>query len=93
MTNRYEQRFLIDLAFRVAQGFPARSVVAQELSSWVEDQDLGFDWDQTAVRFMCPYLIHQWANKYCIADRIGKSSGWAPGCAAREKNLLTGVAQ
>ena len=45
MTNRYEQRFLIDLAFRVAHGFPARSVVAQELSSWVEDQDLGFDWD------------------------------------------------
>lgn len=45
MTNRYEQRYLIDLAFRVAHGFPARSVVAQELSTWVEDQDLGFEWD------------------------------------------------
>jgi transitional endoplasmic reticulum ATPase len=45
MTNKYEQRYLIDLAFRVAHGFPARSVVAQELSSWVEDQDLGFSWD------------------------------------------------
>ena len=45
MTQKYEQRYLIDLAFRVAHSFPARSVVAQELSSWVEDQDLGFDWD------------------------------------------------
>ena len=45
MTNRYEQRYLIDLAFRVAHSFPPRSLVAQELSSWVEDQDLGFDWD------------------------------------------------
>lgn len=45
MTKKYEQRYLIDLAFRVAHSFPARSVVAQELSSWVEDQDLGFDWD------------------------------------------------
>ena len=45
MTHKYEQRFLIDLAFRIANSFPARSVVAQELSSWAEDQDLGFDWD------------------------------------------------
>ena len=59
MTNRYEQRFLIDLAFRVAHGFPARSVVAQELSSWVENQDFGFDWDHTVDRFMCPDLMYQ----------------------------------
>ena len=45
MTNRYEQRYLIALACRVAHGFPARSVVASELSSWAEDQDLGFDWE------------------------------------------------
>lgn len=45
MTNRYEQRYLIDLAFQIAHSFLARSVVAKELSSWVEDQDLGFDWN------------------------------------------------
>jgi transitional endoplasmic reticulum ATPase len=51
MTNKYEQRYLIDLAFRVAHSFPARSVVAQELSSWVEEQDLGFDWDPDVDNF------------------------------------------
>jgi len=51
MTNKYEQRYLIDLAFRVAHSFPARSVVAQELSSWVEDQDLGFVWDPEMDNF------------------------------------------
>ena len=51
MTNKYEQRYLIDLAFRVAHSFPARSVVAQELSSWVEDQDLGFAWDPDVDNF------------------------------------------
>jgi len=51
MTNKYEQRYLIDLGFRVAHGFTARSVVAQELSSWVEDQDLGFSWDPEMDNF------------------------------------------
>ena len=51
MTNKYEQRYLIDLAFRVVHSFPARSVVAQELSSWVEEQDLGFDWDPDVDNF------------------------------------------
>ncbi len=45
MTNKYERRYLIELAYRVASSFPARSVVAKEFLSWVEDQDLGFDWD------------------------------------------------
>jgi hypothetical protein len=45
MTNKYEQQLLIDLAFRIANSFPARSVMAQVLSGWTEHQDLGFDWD------------------------------------------------
>jgi len=51
MTNRYEQRYLIDLAFRVVQSFSARSLVAVELSSWVEDQDLGFAWEPDVDNF------------------------------------------
>ena len=51
MTNKYEQRYLTDLAFRVAHSFPARSVVAQELSSWVEGHDLGFAWDPDVNKF------------------------------------------
>jgi transitional endoplasmic reticulum ATPase len=45
MMNIYEQRYLIDLAVRISTNFPARSVVSQELSTWIEDQDLGFSWD------------------------------------------------
>lgn len=44
MTNKYEQRYLIELAYRLAHNFSAQSVVAGELSSWVEEQDLGFEW-------------------------------------------------
>lgn len=51
MTNRYEQRFLIDLAFRVSTSFPARSVMAGELSTWLEDQDLGAAWDPDVDNF------------------------------------------
>ena len=51
MTNKYEQRYLIDLAFRIAHSFPARSVVAQELSSWVAGHDLGFAWDPDVDKF------------------------------------------
>ncbi len=45
MTNRYEQRYLIELAHRVSARFTARSVVALELSNWMEEQDLGFSWN------------------------------------------------
>jgi SpoVK/Ycf46/Vps4 family AAA+-type ATPase len=51
MTNKYEQRYLIDLAFKVAYSFPAHSFVAQELSSWIEDQDLGFAWEPDVDNF------------------------------------------
>jgi len=57
MMHKHEQRFLIDLAFRVAHRFSTRSVVADNLSSWVEDQDLGFDCDQTLDRSISPYLM------------------------------------
>lgn len=71
MTNRYEQRYLIDLAFRVAQGFPARSVVAQELSSWVEDQDLGFTWKLEINNFKGKGVPpHVWTDlRKLLADR------------------------
>lgn len=51
MTNKYEQRRLTEYARRIAMQFPARSVVALELSSWAEDQDLGFTWDPEIDRF------------------------------------------
>lgn len=51
MTNRYEQRYLIDLAVRISNNFPARSVIAHELSSWLEDQALGIDWDPDIDNF------------------------------------------
>lgn len=44
MTNKYEQRYLIKYAHRIAMQFPASSVAALELSNWAEDQDLGFTW-------------------------------------------------
>ncbi|PKP68522.1 MAG: AAA family ATPase [Alphaproteobacteria bacterium HGW-Alphaproteobacteria-4] len=51
MTNRYEQRYLIDLANRLASRFPARSVVALELSNWTEQQDPGFPWEPDLDHF------------------------------------------
>lgn len=51
MKSKYEQRYLIDLARRVSTGFRAHSFVAHELSSWLEDQDLGFAWDPEADIF------------------------------------------
>ena len=72
MTNRYEQRYLIDLACRVAHGFPARSVVASELSSWLEDQDLGFDWEPDIDSFKrkgIPTIV--WSDlRQRLADRF-----------------------
>lgn len=51
MANKFEQKYMINLAFRLAHSFPARSITAQELSSWVEDQDLGFSWDPDIDNF------------------------------------------
>ena len=51
MTNKYEQRYLIELTLRVAHSFPARSVVAREVSAWVENHDLGFEWDPEVYSF------------------------------------------
>lgn len=45
MKNKYEQEYLIELATRIALQFRARSIAAQELSNWMENFDLGFDWD------------------------------------------------
>ena len=90
MTNRYEQRFLIDLAFRVAHGFPARSVVAQELSSWVEDQDLGFDWDPDIDSFRkkgVPAPV--WANlRKRLADRVASAAQPKPDVLAENVSVL-----
>lgn len=44
MNNNYEQLYLINLALRLSGAFPARSIVAVELSNWLETVDLGFDW-------------------------------------------------
>ena len=45
MQNKYEQEYLIALASRIASNFRARSAAAQELSNWLENHDLGFDWE------------------------------------------------
>lgn len=90
MTHKYEQRFLIDLAFRVAHGFPARSVVAQELSSWVEDQDLGFDWDPDIDSFRkkgVPAPV--WANlRKRLADRVASAAQPKPDVLAENVSVL-----
>ena len=90
MTHRYEKRFLIDLAFRIANSFPARSVVAQELSSWVEDQDLGFDWDPKIDSFRrkgVPASV--WSDlRKCLADRCALSAQQKPDVLAENVTLL-----
>jgi hypothetical protein len=45
MQNKYEQEYLIALASSIASNFRARSAAAQELSNWLENHDLGFDWE------------------------------------------------
>ncbi|PUB10559.1 AAA family ATPase [Yoonia sediminilitoris] len=45
MINRFEQRFLIEVADRIAARLSGRSIAALELSDWMEEQDLGFRWD------------------------------------------------
>ena len=90
MTHKYEQRFLIDLAFRIANSFPARSVVAQELSSWVEDQDLGFDWDPEIDSFRkkgVPAPV--WANlRTRLAARVASTALPKPDVLAENVTLL-----
>ena len=90
MTNRYEQRYLIALAFRVAHGFPARSVVAPELSSWVEDQDLGFDWDPDVDNFKrkgVPQAIWSELRKR-LTDRNASDAHPKPDVLAQNVSLL-----
>jgi SpoVK/Ycf46/Vps4 family AAA+-type ATPase len=90
MTNKYEQRYLIDLAFQVAHGFSARSVVAQELSSWVEDQDLGFAWDPEMDSFRkkgVPTAI--WSDlRKLLADRHASVARSKPDMLAENISLL-----
>jgi transitional endoplasmic reticulum ATPase len=90
MTHKYEQRFLIDLAFRIAHSFPARSVMAQELSSWVEDQDLGFDWDPEIDSFRkkgVPAPV--WADlRKRLADRVASAARPKPDVLAENVTLL-----
>ena len=90
MTNRYEQRYLIDLAFRIAHRFPARSVVAQELSSWAEDQDLGFDWDPEIDSFRkkgVPAPV--WANlRKRLEERLASTALPKPDVLAENVTLL-----
>ena len=90
MTHKYEQRFLIDLAFRIANSFPARSVVAQELSSWAEDQDLGFDWDPEIDSFRkkgVPAPV--WANlRKRLAERVASTALPKPDVLAENVTLL-----
>lgn len=90
MTNKYEQRYLIDLAFRVANSFPARSVVAQELSSWVEDQDLGFSWDPDIDSFRrkgVPAPV--WSDlRKRLTDRFEKAALPKPDVLAENVTLL-----
>lgn len=45
MINKFEQSLLITHAHRLVTAFPARSVVARQLSDWMEEQNLGFIWD------------------------------------------------
>lgn len=90
MTHKYEQRFLIDLAFRIANSFPARSVVAHELSSWAEDQDLGFDWDPEIDSFRkkgVPAPV--WANlRKRLAERVASTALPKPDVLAENVTLL-----
>ncbi len=90
MTNKYEQRYLIDLASRVAHGFPARSVVAQELSSWVEDQDLGFSWDPEMDNFRKKGVpTAAWADlRKQLAARNAASARPKPDIIAENISLL-----
>lgn len=76
MTNRYEQRYLIDLAFRVSNEFPARSVVAKELSTWLEGQDLGFEWDPESRNFprkgVQPDVWSELRDLLCKKQKMGR---------------------
>ena len=90
MTKKYEQRYLIDLAFQVAHGFSPHSVVAQELSSWVEDHDLGFAWDPEMDSFRkkgVPTAI--WSDlRKLLADRHASVARSKPDMLAENISLL-----
>jgi SpoVK/Ycf46/Vps4 family AAA+-type ATPase len=90
MTNEYEQRYMVELAFRVAHSFPARSIVAQELSSWVEDQDLGFNWDPEIDSFRkkgVPAPV--WSDlRKRLADRFASGACPKPDVLTRNITLL-----
>lgn len=90
MTQKYEQRYLIDLAFRVAHSFPARSVVAQELSSWVEDQGLGFDWEPEIDSFRKKGVpANVWSNlRKRLADRFSSVARPKPDVLTQNITLL-----
>jgi len=44
MTDRFEQYYLTQCAHRFAKAFSASSAVASQLSDWVEEGHLGFEW-------------------------------------------------
>jgi len=90
MTNKYEQRYLIDLACRIAHGFPAHSVMARELSSWVEDQDLGFDWDPEIDSFRRKGVpAPNWSNlRKKLADQFASGTCPKPDALTKNTTLL-----
>ncbi|MEH6727654.1 MAG: hypothetical protein V7703_15975, partial [Hyphomicrobiales bacterium] len=90
MTNRYEQRYLIDLAHRLATRFQARSVAALELSNWTEEQDLGFSWDPDLDHFKrkgVPVAI--WEDlRVRIAHQVARGPRVRPDALARNISAL-----
>ncbi len=92
MTNRYEQRYLIDLAHRLATRFTARSVMALELSNWTEDQDFGFFWDPEFDSFKrkgVPVAIwHDLRER--LAHQFARAPRVRPDALARNISALAG---
>jgi transitional endoplasmic reticulum ATPase len=85
MATRYEHSCLVTIAHRLASGFPARSVVALELSNWVEGQDLGFAWEPDvphSARKGVPRVV--WDDlRACIARQLPRASRARPDALAR----------
>lgn len=90
MANRNEQRYLIELAHRLTIRFPARSVVALELSSWTEEHDLGFSWDPDLDHFKrkgVPVAI--WNDlRVRIAHQVARAPRVRPDALARNISAL-----
>ncbi|TDE33788.1 AAA family ATPase [Antarcticimicrobium sediminis] len=91
MTNRYEQRYLIGLAHRLATRFQARSVVALELSNWTEEQDLGFSWDPELDHFKRRGVPSEVWDDLCvqIAHQQARAPRVRPDALARNISALT----